>query len=319
MTAKNKNGQMWFDCEGAPIQAHGGMILKYGERYYWYGENKAGPNVPSSTGGRKVDFIGISCYSSANLIDWENKGLVLAASTKPNSPLSKERIVERPKVIYNHKTATFVLWFHSDDDHYLTAACGVAVADSPLGPFTLKKVFQPNRKDSRDMTLYQEGEKAYLIHSSDFNKTLYVAELTDDYQDVTGLYTKLLIDQEREAPTVFNDQGQYFMITSGTTGWEPNGALYSRSPYLFSPSKLIDNPCEGENYRQTFFGQSSYVFKVEENFYLMLDHWQPDNLQASGYSILPIEIIGKKKRDLSIPWRVEPFGGRIDEGGTHFE
>lgn len=301
----NKNGQMWRTETGAEIQAHGGMILTHENRYYWYGENKAGPNITSSIGGRKVAFIGISCYSSADLIHWQEEGLVLEATQNPDEALHSSKIVERPKVIYNETTKQFVMWFHYDTDDYLYAACGVAVAESPVGPFRLTKIFQPNRKDCRDMTLFQERRQAYLIHSSDFNKTMYISELNDTYTDVTGLYTKILVDQEREAPALFKANGYYFLITSGTSGWAPNAALYSRSTHLFSPAKLIDNPCEGKDYRKTFNGQSSFVIEKEGQFYLLLDHWQPDKLRNSGYSLLPIIVNG---RELTIPWQTNPLG-----------
>lgn len=305
----NKNGEMWYTQDGERIQAHGGMILNYQDRFYWYGENKEGPNVSSSIGGRKVDFIGISCYSSDNLQDWQYQGLVLKASTNPTDLLFKDKIVERPKVIYNKNTHKFVMWFHYDHDDYLYAACGIATSDSPLGPFLLEKIIKPNRKDSRDMTLFKDSEDIYLIHSSDLNKTMYISQLTEDYLDCTGLYTKIMEDQEREAPAIFSQNGYYFMLTSGTTGWEPNAALYSRSTHLFSPHKLIDNPCEGSGYRKTFHAQINYIFEFENKFYLMLDHWKPDALKESGYSILPIEIFGEKKRDLRVIWTDEPFGG----------
>ncbi|OTO77323.1 MULTISPECIES: glycoside hydrolase family 43 protein [unclassified Enterococcus] len=310
---QNKNGQMWYTTEGERIQAHGGMILSYQDTFYWYGENKEAENVVSSIGGRKVDFIGISCYSSQDLQNWTYQGLVIEASTDPNDPLYRDKIVERPKVVFNKKTKKFVMWFHYDHDDYLYAACGIATSDTPIGPFKLEKIMQPNRKDARDMTLFEDGEDVFLIHSSDFNKTMYIAQLTEDYLDCTGLYTKILEDQEREAPAMFKQNGYYFMFSSGTTGWDPNAALYSRSAHLFSPHKLIDNPCEGQNYRQTFFAQINFVFQHEGKFFLMLDHWQPNELRNSGYSILPIEIVGKKQRDLRVAWTENPFGKKMEE------
>ncbi|PAE12242.1 glycosyl hydrolase family 43 [Niallia circulans] len=297
----NRNGQKWYTKSGEPIQAHGGMILKYEEKYYWYGENKGAPNVDGLT---RVDFIGISCYVSDNLFDWEYLGLALEAELDKNSYLHPSRIIERPKVLYNKVTKKFIMWFHYDTADYLYAGAGVAVSETPQGPFQLVKVIKPNRKDCRDMTLFEEDGKGYLIHSSDFNKTLYISELTEDYQGVTGLYTKMLIDQEREAPTIFKANNYYFMITSGCSGWSPNAALYSRTPHLFSPAKLIDNPCEGPNYRKTFNGQGTFVFEHNGDFYLMLDHWVPTNLQDSGYSVLPISV---SNREITVSWTELPF------------
>ena len=285
----NKNGTMWLDTDGNPIQAHGGMIEKFDGIYYWYGENKAGETVLKENGLHRVDFIGFSCYSSADCISWKNEGLVLKASDQPGSPLHKSRVGERPKVLYNEKSRKYVMWFHLDSHDYMTAHTGVAVADRPTGPFQFVREMCPNRFDSRDMTLFKDTDgKAYLIYSSDWNKTLRIAQLTDDYLDVNGVYSHAFPEQEREAPAIFIKDGLYYMITSGCTGWEPNNALFGISHNIFSGWKLIGDPCTGENARQTYFGQSTYVFETDGRHYLMLDHWNPSNLKESGYSILPV-------------------------------
>lgn len=286
----NKNGTMWLDTDGNPIQAHGGMIEKFDGIYYWYGENKAGETVLKENGLHRVDFIGFSCYSSADCISWKNEGLVLKASDQPGSPLHKSRVGERPKVLYNEKSRKYVMWFHLDSHDYMTAHTGVAVADRPTGPFQFVREMCPNRFDSRDMTLFKDTDgKAYLIYSSDWNKTLRIAQLTDDYLDVNGVYSHAFPEQEREAPAIFIKDGLYYMITSGCTGWEPNNALFGISHNIFSGWKLIGDPCTGENARQTYFGQSTYVFEKDGRHYLMLDHWNSSNLKESGYSILPVQ------------------------------
>ena len=90
--------------------------------------------------------------------------------------------------------------------------------------------FRPNGVDSRDMTLFQDDDgTAYCIHSSDWNRTLVIARLTEDYMGLTGDYTRIFIDQKREAPVVLKYQGRYYMITSFCTGWLPNPALYAVS------------------------------------------------------------------------------------------
>ena len=300
-----KNGTIWQDTDGNDIQAHGGCIINHEGKYYWYGEHKGTPNRPGLT---SVDVIGISCYSSDDLVNWHYEGLVLESNKDdPESPIHYSKVVERPKVIYNEKNKSFVLWMHMDSANYRYAGVGVAVSDSPVGPFTLKKVFVPNKQESRDMTIYRDLDgTAYLFHSKDGNKTMNIARLTDDYTDVDGFYVSVLQDQEREAPAVFYRDGMYYMISSGCTSWNPNAALYARCPHLLGKWKLIDNPCEGKNSRITFFGQSSYVFAVNGKFYLMLDHWIPNDLRKSGYSILPIEI--SCDNEITVPWRDEWLG-----------
>lgn len=171
-----KNGSIWLDSRGEAIQAHGGMILEWEGGYYWYGEHKGGV-----TKNRRVDVIGISCYRSENLINWDYLGLALEANpANPDSPLHPSGVCERPKVLYNKKTKKFVMWVHSDNADYTYAGVSVAVSDRPEGPFKLLRTFQPNRQDSRDMTLFEDIDgRAYLIHSSNFNKTMNIARRTE--------------------------------------------------------------------------------------------------------------------------------------------
>lgn len=296
-----QNGKMWFDDKGDPIQAHGGMILEFQGMWYWYGEHKGAANCPNMA---RVDVIGISCYSSNDLQSWHYEGLALDVKSSPmGSLVQPQNVCERPKVLFNEKTGKFVMWFHLDTPDYVYAGVAIAISDNPKGPFILINEKRPNQQDSRDMTLFVDKDKiGYLIHSSNWNKTLHIARLTEDYTDVDGFYTSAMIDQEREAPAIIYEQGMYYMVTSGCTGWQFNSALYAVSPYLNSQWKLIDNPCEGDGYRDTFRGQSTWIFRVGQQIYLMLDHWNPNNLQESGYSILPVTINDGK---MTVRWTEE--------------
>lgn len=302
---ENKNGDVWYDMNGDVIQAHGGMILFHEGRWYWYGENKNGQTYKAASGDIRVDFTGISCYSSDDCVRWKHEGNVLVPSSDPLHDLYKDRVCERPKVLYNKKTKEFVMWMHIDTADYTAARAGVAVSDYPTGPFRYLGSVLPNRSDCRDIAVFQEKDgTAYLIHSSDWNKTLRISRLTDDYKSFTGVCTQAFIEQEREAPALFCHENTYYMITSGCTGWDANSALYAKSANLQSGWKLIDNPCIGKNARKTYFGQSTYVFEKEGKFYLMLDHWKPDDLKNSGYSILPIEI---RDGEVTVSFTEYPF------------
>ncbi len=301
-----KNGTIWKDIDGNDIQAHGGCIIKHEDTYYWYGEHKGADNCSWDF---RVDVIGVSCYSSKDLVNWKYEGLVFESNKDdPTSYVHYSKVLERPKVIYNEKTQTFVLWMHIDSADYTYAGVGIATSKTPTGKFELQKVTVPNRQDSRDMTIYKDLDgTAYLVHSKDWNKTLNIAKLNDTYTDLDGYYVSVLIDQEREAPALFYYEGMYYMISSGCTSWDPNQALFARCEHLLGRWKLIDNPCRGKDSDKTFYGQSTYVFEVDGKFYLMLDHWIPSNLQKSGYSILPIEIT-TNDQCITVPW-VEEWNG----------
>src|ERR1700744_3721595 len=142
-------GEVWRDTAGEPINAHGGGILYHDGTYYCYGEYKAGktflPDCNKSWGGTRVNTTGVSCYSSTNLYDWKNEGIVLAATPDdPQSDLHPGKVLERPKVIYNSGTKKFVMWMHIDVASYAAARSGVAVSDTPTGPFKYLGSFRPN-------------------------------------------------------------------------------------------------------------------------------------------------------------------------------
>ena len=101
MNTKLTNGELWYDTEGNILHAHGGHMLKWGDNWYWYGENR--------TENRYV-----SVYRSADLLNWTFCNHVLTTE----SPTAEHRVrtdqklrsekggkinVERPKVLYNRK------------------------------------------------------------------------------------------------------------------------------------------------------------------------------------------------------------------------
>jgi hypothetical protein len=292
-----KNGQIWQDVDGNDIQAHGGCILEHEGSYYWYGENKGAPNVP---GTRRVEPIGISCYRSNDLLHWHYEGIVLTPCAE---------VMERPKVLYNAKTKKFIMWLHLDRKDYTLAAAGMATADCPTGPFTVQssgKPLWPVWLDYRDLTLYEENGHAWLIHTKDCNRTMTIARLDDTYEHLTAEHHNIFIDQDREAPALFRHNNCYYMLSSGCTGWEPNPMLYATASHIYGQWKLIDNPTDS---RTTYDGQSAHVFFAKGQPYLLLDHWQPYDLQHSGYSILPIRFNSPAKAGLPmqlyIPWHEE--------------
>ena len=172
-------GKIWFDTAGNRIQAHGGSILYDQGIYYWFGENKDGETRldPNISPWHRVDVIGVSCYSSKDLLNWEYEGLVLPAdSTDLESDLHPTKVFERPKVIRNPKTNQYVLFAHVDSAEYTTAHVGIAISAKPTGPYQYLGSIAPNGNDSRDITVFCDDDgTAYLYYSSEWNKTLHIA------------------------------------------------------------------------------------------------------------------------------------------------
>ncbi len=300
-------GKIWLDTAGNPIQAHGGGILYHEGIYYWFGENKNGRTRPGSAVGWYVDAIGVSCYASTDLYNWENKGLVLPAVSEPaGHDLHTSRIIERPKVIYNNLTGRFVMFVHVDTPDYQTARLGIATSEKVTGPYQYLGSIIPHGSDSRDMTVFKDEDgKAYLFHSSEWNATLYAGELSGDYCQTTSNFTRNFEQGYREAPAVFKRQGKYYLLSSGCTGWEPNPAQVATAEKILGPWKVLGNPCVGRNSVQTFLAQSAFVFPVAgrlDAFIAMFDRWNIHDLGRSRYIWLPIRFSGESLR---IEWMDE--------------
>lgn len=124
------DGGVWKDNTGKHINAHGGNIFNYKGTYYWYGESR-------SEDGKPYSSLGVSCFTSKDLKNWTNHGLVLPVSEEPGSDIEGGCIIERPKVLYNQKTKKFVMWMHLElkGRGYGAARYAIAVSDTPFGPF----------------------------------------------------------------------------------------------------------------------------------------------------------------------------------------
>ena len=148
---------------------------------------------------------------------------------------------------------------------------------------------------SRDMTLYVDDDgKAYHIHAAEENLTLHISELTDNYQDFTGKWAVIEPAGHNEAPAIFKQNGKYYMITSGCTGWDPNEARSFEADNIFGPWKPLGNPAKGKDADKTFHSQSTYILPVEgkkDAFIFMADRWTPNNAIDGRYIWLPIEMV----------------------------
>lgn len=316
-------GEKWPDNNGIHINAHGGGIIPYDGKYYWVGEDKGPP--PDGN----VAKTGVHIYESDDLYHWHDGGLALRVSDNPASDIASGCRIERPKIIFNEKTRKFIMWFHLElkGQGYGAARTGVAISDNITGPFTFLSSFRPdagywpvnvnpgdkipgtgnilardfaNGQMSRDMTLYKDDDgKGYLIYVSEENKTLHIAELSDDYTHTTGRYTRIFPGDRNEAPAVFKHNGYYYMITSGQSGWSPNAARSFMAKSILGPWVSLGNPVLGSSNDagKTFFSQSTYILPVPgepDKFIFMGDRWTPKDPIDGRYVWLPLKWEGDR-------------------------
>lgn len=267
------NGVQWADTNGNPIQAHGGGMLKVGEDYYWFGENRN----PDST------FLAVSAYRSRDLRRWEHVNDVL---TMDSDPGLKPANVERPKVVYNAETQKYVMWMHWENGKdYGEARAAVASSDTVAGNYTYHGSFRPLNDSgvvdhgkpgymSRDCTLFVDDDgKGYFLSAANENYDLHLYLLSADYLTIDRRVALLFEGGHREAPALFKRNGTYFLVTSGSTGWNPNQAQYATSSSIASGWSDMNNVADAN----TFYSQSTYVQPVSgtngTEYLYMGDRW----------------------------------------------
>lgn len=309
---EHKNGERWFDTSGEIIQAHGGGILKHGGTYYWYGEDKSAPTHSENVMLNRTPALGFRCYSSTDLLSWTDRGMVLSSdSDEPTKDLRDENVLERPKVLFNDRSGRFILWCHVDRADYSLAATGIAVSDTPTGPFRFIATLRPGGDDSRDFTVFSEGEDAWILHSSEWNKTLHLRKLSPEWTQISeSPPVRIFSEKSREAPALFRHGRRWYMLTSGCTGWRPNAADLGVADSLEGPWRSLGNPCVGPESELTFGCQSTFVLPLDESqgrYLALFDRWNPDDLGDSRYVWLPFTL-GEDPEELKIEWSDKPFG-----------
>ncbi len=156
-------GELWLDDQGQHINAHGGGILFYEGKYYWFGEHK------SANTSRAL--VGVRCYSSKDLYNWKNEGIALSVEKNDTlSPITLGCTIERPKVIFNKKTKKFIMYFHLElkGQGYSAAQVGIATSNTITGPYAFVKSLRPNKGEwPMNMT---ESQRKFKATPEDFDK-----------------------------------------------------------------------------------------------------------------------------------------------------
>lgn len=300
-------GKVWLDTSGKRIQAHGGSVFYEDGIYYWYGENKE-----KTTGDSDVWTWGVRCYSSTDLYNWEDRGLIIEPDLEnPESSLHPSAMLDRPHIIQNKETGKYVCWvkiMHPDGTQSET----ILTADSFLGPYKIvREHLRPLGMSAGDFDLaVAEDGKAYYyferVHSE-----MICADLTNDYTDVTGYYSThfphVSPPDVREAVAHFKRKGKHYLITSGTTGYLPNPSEAAIADTWHGPYRVLGNPHPQDESHTSYHSQISCIFPVvgKKDLYIaMADRWVPDGMDlkyeeyAEGFRrMFDPDFTGEKKLD----------------------
>ena len=290
-------GALWPDHRGQHIQAHGGGIIKSGDTYYWFGEDR--------TRGLEPDLRYVSCYSSGDLTQWTFRHQVVKLADPEN--LGRRWVLERPKVFYNAKTKKYVMYAHIDGKGgYKFASVAVFTCSSVDGDYQYLKSFRPLGHESRDIGQFiDDDSSAYLIFE-DRPNGFHIAKLSGDYLNVEK--DMCLIREPLEGGAVVHYQGLYYVIGSGLTGWRPNPNKYATASSLTGPWSEFKDVAPPET--NTYGSQSTMMLKVvgskTTTVIFMGDIWKPQAQWDSRYLWMPLEIGNGKL------WLPEPKPWTLD-------
>lgn len=302
-------GERWLDSDGNHIQAHGGGIIKVKNTYYWYGEQRRQ--------GLDSLYRYVSCYASKDLVNWTFKGDAIKLLDPEN--LGKNWVLERPKVFYNEQTKKYVMYMHLDGQvngkgsKYAFAHVGIALSDTPEGPFVYLKSFRPLGRESRDIGQFIDDDgTAYLIFEDRPAKGFHIVKLSDDYLSVEKEIC--LIKAPLEGGAIVHYNGLYYAIGSALTSWNPNPNKYATAKSLEGPWSEFQDIAPPET--NTYGSQSTLMLKVagtkSTTVIFMADIWKPKTQWDSRYLWMPLKIGDGKL------WLPEPKPWKLDiKTGVH--
>lgn len=277
-------GQVWLDTEGNRIQAHGGSIITVDNRFYWYGENKE-----KTTGKDDIWHWGVRCYSSDDLYNWKNEGIIIPPEPeKPSSPLHPTSMMDRPHIVYNEKTKKYVAWLKIMGN---PSRFAVLKADHILGPYEMVNPrVNPCGLEVGDFDIQVDTVtgKAYL-YSQKPHTEIYCAELNDEYTDAKEEYSShfphTAPPMAREAPAHFIRNGLHYLLTSGTSGYHPNPTEAAVGKDWHGPYTVQGDPHVNDQSRTSFNSQITSVFRHpgKKDLYIALaDRWRPELPKVEG-------------------------------------
>jgi hypothetical protein len=272
-------GTVSYDTSGNVIEAHGEGVNKVGSTYYWLGEDK--------TNGSP--FQNIKCYSSTDLKNWTFVRNVLTRQS--SGDLGPNRILERPHVIYNSATSTYVMYMHIDNTNYSERKAGVATSSSICGSYTYRGSSKPLGHDSLDDNLFLDGNTGYFMSEDRTNKKLQIYRLSSDFLTVSSLVKTL---DQYEAPAMAKIGSTYYLFGSHLTGWSTNDNQYTTTSSIsgtwsswrsFAPSGT--NTCNSQTTAILPINGSSTT-----SYIFLGDRWNSSNLSDSRYVWEPLTISG---------------------------
>eukprot|EP00483_Globobulimina_turgida_P012574 UN12597 len=207
------------------------------------------------------------------------------------------------------------MWFHlGSHEPYKDSIndVGLAYCSSICGDYIWIDSFQPDGLPSKDMGLFQDGNKGYLVRSMN-NSYSAISELNENYTNTTGITSK---GPRIEGFAMFL-LDTYYLLGSHLTGWSTNAAelcttknnqttSLNNATWDNSKNDECPNPTSSST---TYNSQSTYTIRLQDDvnnnyvFLAMFDIWNSPNVNNATYLWLPVNFSNNKPQSFpTIPY-----------------
>ena len=238
-------GQDWYDTTGKLIESHDGGIMYANGKYYWYGET-----FNSSGNANEIETLGVTAYSSSDLLNWKYEGMVFSQAGS--------YILRKPHVIYNATSSTYVMWARNSTSGKVM----VATSSSPTGNFSLvTSTLDPDSYGVNDLYLYKDTDgSAYVAYTSNDSTKVIVSKLASNYLTTAGSPVIAVNNANRNSPVLFKRGSVYFLMTTGQSGFTSTMNKYSTSTSLTANTWSAEvNPFQTSGSQDNTIGYNSLV------------------------------------------------------------
>ena len=219
-----------FTADPAPMVHDGRLYLYVGHDEYYEGQD-------SASGGKEFNITEWLCYSTDDMKHWTDHGAVLRPTDFKWAvgEAWASQVVEKNGKFYYYTTV-------QGGEPYVGKAVGVAVSDSPTGPFT-DAIGRPLISDDMtdngergwwndiDPTVLIDGDDAWLCWG---NGTCFLAKLTPDMTHIDGEIQTIDLPKYVEGPWL-HKVGDMYYLTYASIGQGRETIAYATAPSMDGP------------------------------------------------------------------------------------
>lgn len=249
------------------------------------------------TGGVNKEKQGLLVYSSTDLQNWENRGYCLDAAD-----VMGEKDFWAPELIC--RNGRFYMVYVAD------AHLGVAVADSPLGPFKQEEKKWLSERNAIDGHFFLDDDGQMYLYYVRFDNAnvIYATKMSEDLLSIDEANEVRLIDAKEEwetrdclvaeGPFVLKHKGLYYLTYScNHTRSQDYAVGYAVSDKPLGPfKKYSGNPILHKNETVVGVGHHSFALAADGETLLCAYHSHMNREQAFPRIVCidPVEFVSKE-------------------------